>query len=193
MRYLLLVLALVALPTVSSAQTESNEDFSTDSPQAPRNWSNLRGGVTTTSRGKPEICLEIAPLSFLSLESCGTGSGILHHDPETELAHFRTKIGPSPIQRGKVWVQPQVALGFAELQVGNDEEGFDFSGPGPTGVETAGPEVGASLKVLVPMTRGVELVGDVQANAAWMEHAPELNEPQNKLQSSFIVTMGVGF
>jgi hypothetical protein len=109
------------------------------------------------------------------------------------MAHFRVKAGPAPIRAGAVWIQPQVGVGFAELQLASDEDGFHFESAGPTGIETAGPEIGASLKVLVPLASGVELVGDAQASAAWMEHAPELAEPQEKLQPSVTVSIGVGF
>lgn len=194
MRAVLLVSVLASCLMSLPARAQST-DTTTELETEPRNWVNLRAGAQLTDMaGITDYCLEVMPFKFLSLESCGSGSGYTHEgEGQTDVAHFRTKLGPKPVQRGKVWVQPQVNLGFAELQVDKDESGFYFNDTGPNGVETAGPEVGASLKVLVPLKAGIELVGDVSANAAWMEHAPDLVEPQDKFQPSATVTVGVGF
>ncbi|MBN1209796.1 MAG: hypothetical protein JXB05_33410 [Myxococcaceae bacterium] len=159
---------------------------------APRNYGNLRIGGSLSSR-HPTICLELAPLDRLSVEGCGTGSGFLHHDPEPEIAHFRANVKLTDWKVGRLWLQPRLSAGFAELQIGEDGSGFDFTGTGATGVETAGPEMGASLRALMPVASGVELVGELGVGAAWFPNAPQLVQPQSSWQPSASLTLGVGF
>lgn len=185
---------LLSGPAVASAQeTAVSNDVETDVTEAPRNYANFRLGASSASPEHPELCLEVSPLKFLAVEGCGTGSGFLHKDNDPEIAHFRAKLRLASVKTGKAWLQPQLHAGFAELQIGEDEPGFDFNGPGALGTETAGPEVGASVKVVVPLRAGMELVGDVQAGAAWLPHASELNDPKNELQPSVGLTVGVGW
>jgi hypothetical protein len=174
-------------PTSSPASTEEESG-------APRHYGNLRiGASSATQNNRPELCIDLAPLSYLSFESCGTGSGFLHHDPEPELAHFRTKLKVADIPVGNAWVQPQLMAGFAEMQIGEDIPGFNFKDTGTTGVSTAGAEAGASLRTLFPSKGGIEFVTEVSAAAAFLPHAPELNAPQNKVQPSLSISFGVGF
>jgi hypothetical protein len=158
----------------------------------PRNYGNLRVGASTSSR-RPSLRLELSPLEMLSIEGCGTGSGFLHHEPEPEIAHFRSWLKLTSWKTEIGWLQPRIGAGFAELQVGEDGSGFSFSGVGPTGVETAGPEVGASLRLLVPLVGGTELVGEVGMSAAWFRYAPRLVRPQASFQPSASFSLGVGF
>jgi hypothetical protein len=158
----------------------------------PRNYGNLRIGASSSSR-HPALCLELSPLEMLSIDACGTGSGFLHHDPAPEIAHFRAWVKLASWKTPLGWLQPRVGAGFAELQVGEDTSGFHFSGVGPTGVETAGPEVGASLRLLFPVVTGVELVGEVGLGAMYFHYAPRLLQPQSALQPAGSVSVGVGF
>lgn len=157
-----------------------------------RNFGNLRAGVTPRTQ-RPELCLEIAPLADLSLESCGTGSGFLHHDPEPELAHFRGKYRLRSWTTSWGRIETHAALGFAELQIGDDSPGFQFGGTGSRGVETAGPEIGGSVRVLLPLTADFELLGEASTSAAWMPHAPKLVKPMSRFQPDASLTVGVGF
>jgi hypothetical protein len=166
------------------------EDAARGTP--PRNYANLRIGASTSSH-HPALCLEVAPLDMLSFEGCGTGAGFLHQEPEPELAHFRSWLKLTSWKTELGWLQPRIGAGFAELQVGEDSSGFSFSGVGPTGVETAGPEVGASLRLLVPLPGGTELVGEVGMSAAWLRYAPRLVRPQSSFQPSASFSLGVGF
>jgi hypothetical protein len=138
-------------------------------PELPaRNYANMRIGPSSSS-SRPQLCLEVSPIDLIGLEACGTGSGFLHKDPAPEIAHFRTKVKLATWKTEIGWVQPRIGLGFAELQIGEDASGFDFGGTGPTGVETAGPELGA------------------------FSHAPRLLNPQPALQPSVSFTLGFGF
>ncbi len=159
---------------------------------APRNYGNLRIGASTSSRHLT-LCLELSPLEMISIEGCGTGSGFLHHNPEPEIAHFRSWLKLTSWKTGRGWLQPRLGIGFAELQVGDDDGGFHFSGVGATGVETAGPEIGASLRLLLPTVGGVEFVGDVGVSGAYFHHAPGLNVPQSTFQPGVSLSLGVGF
>ncbi|HLM46164.1 MAG TPA: hypothetical protein VK458_20005 [Myxococcaceae bacterium] len=159
---------------------------------APRNYGNLRIGASTSSR-RPAMCLELSPLELLSVEGCGTGSGFLHNDPEPEIAHFRSWVKLTSWKLGATWLQPRLGVGFAELQVGEDGSGFSFNGVGATGVATAGPEAGASLRMLLPTVGGVELVGEVGMSVAYFHYAPRLILPQSSFQPSASFSLGVGF
>jgi hypothetical protein len=139
------------------------------------------------------LCLELSPLEVLSVEGCGTGSGFLHQDPDPEIAHFRSWLRLTSWETGLGWLQPRLGAGFAELQVGEDSSGFHFSGVGPTGVETSGPEVSASLRLLLPVTASVELVGELGLNLAYFHFAPRLVRPQSPLQPGAHLSVGVGF
>jgi hypothetical protein len=139
------------------------------------------------------VCLELSPIDWLGVEGCGTGSGFLHHDPEPALTHFRANLKLTHWKTGRFWLQPRVSAGFAELQVGEDSTGFHFTGTGPTGAETAGPELGASLRALMPVASGVELVGELGVSAAWLKHAPQLVRPQPSWQPGASLTLGIGF
>ncbi len=157
-----------------------------------RTYVNFRVGAATTA-ARPELCLDLAPLDFLSIEACGTGSGFLHHDPAPETAHFRAHFRPhrwlTPIGQ----LEPLLGLGFAEIQVGEDAPGFQFRGVGPNGVETAGPEATLGLRLLYPVGGGFELVGNATLGLLYAPHAPELIAPQAPLQPFGSLTFGLGF
>lgn len=159
---------------------------------APRHYGNLRIGAASSS-ARPELCLELSPLALLSVEACGTGSGFLHRDPAPEIAHFRAKATLMSWETPIGYLQPRVAAGFAELQVGEDTAGFYFANAGPTGMETSGPELGLSLRCLTPVVAGFELVSELNFNAAVFAHAPELLRPQAVVQPSFSMSIGFGF
>jgi hypothetical protein len=178
--------ARLARAEEAAATIESARDV------APRNYGNLRIGASTSSQ-RPTLCLELSPLERLSVEACGNGSGFLHHEAVPELAHFRAHFTLTSWKTPLGWLQPRLSAGFAELQVGADGSGFHFEGTGPTGVETAGPEVGASLRALFPVSTGFELVGQLGLGAAYFHHAPRLLRPQTAFQPTASFTLGVGF
>lgn len=165
-----------------------------DAPEAPRNFANFRAGAGSASEnGRAYLCAEVAPFSFLAFEGCGTGSGFLHRDDAPETAHFRSKLRVGSFEFREGFLQPHVSLGFAELQIAEDSPGFDFAGTGPDGVETAGPEAGIGMRLLYPLGRGLEIVGDAIVSYAWMPHAPDLLVPQDEHQLTASFTLGLGF
>ena len=160
-----------------------------------RNFINLRvGGSTANGNGRPELCMELSPVAFLALEGCGTGSGFLHGDPEPEVAHFRAKLRLASFDVAR-WgtLQPFIAGGFAEAQVGRDDPGFQFRGTDRRGVATTGPEGGVGLRFLRPLASGFELVGDLNLSLAWLPHAPQLIKPGDTWLPSASLSFGVGF
>jgi hypothetical protein len=135
----------------------------------------------------------VAPLPGLSVEGCGTGSGFLHRDAAPELAHFRAKLRLASRRAGAAWLEPQVGLGFAELQTGADAPGFQFTGTDADRVATSGPELTAALRVLRPMSARWELVATVGLSLAWLPHAGALARPHGELQPSVALSVGAGF
>lgn len=153
----LTLLWMVSLPALAQ-EVAGEARARVEEPSAPRHYGNLRvGGSTANANRRPEICLELSPLAFLSFEGCGTGSGFLHHDSSAEVAHFRSKLRVASFETSWGSFQPLVSAGFAELQVGEDTPGFDFSGTDRQ-VATAGPELGLGLRYLRPLSSGFELV-----------------------------------
>ena len=197
MRRLLLTVSvplLLALPARAQTEVAGEAHVKVEPPSPPRNYGNLRVGASTANANRrPEICLELAPLEFLSLEGCGTGSGFLHRDPLPEVAHFRGKLRLMSFETALGTLQPLLAAGFAELQVGEDDAGFQFGGTDVRGASTAGPELGLGLRYLRPLSAGFELVGDLSFSMAWLKHAPELARPADTWLPSASLSFGVGF
>ncbi len=202
-------LALVALPLLlGAAAVRADDDEAATEPQPseesetvlktsrPRTWVNLRGGFgaqpSDGSGVRPQLCAEVQPLDFLAVEACGTGSGFLYAGG-AELAHFRGKFVVDGVDIAGGHLIPQLSAGFAELQIDDDAPGFDFFGVGPTGVETAGPEAGATLRWVTPLGADFELLADAAFHLAWLPFAPDLTTPMDPLQPSATVMVGIGW
>lgn len=154
---------------------------------------NLRAGLASSDDvGRPAICLEVVTVFAVSVEGCGTGSGILHDEVGRQIAHFRANV---PVLRRPAW-GGQLALrggiGFAELEVGTDRPGFDF-GEANNVAAVAGPDASFSARWLRPAGGGVELVANATAGAAWFTGARELVVPQARLQPYLAFELGVGW
>jgi hypothetical protein len=161
----------------------------------PRDYVNLRIGAAAVGElgGRAEICLEVFPLPFLSIEGCGNGSGFLHGEDAPELAHFRTKLRLTSFRRGELFVEPQLGAGFAELQIGQDAPGFHFTGTDRHRLETSGFEGTAALRALLPLSPGWEALAVLSFSVAYLPHAPDLVRPLGAVQPSLSLTVGVGF
>lgn len=157
-----------------------------------RNYANFRIGGTTSTR-RAEMCLEVSPHRLVSAEACGSGATWFHHDASPQVMHLRAFLRLAS-ERGSLGsIEPRLGLGVAELQVGEDRGGLYFTGTGPDGVETAGPELTASARLLVPVAGGFELLGHLDAAAAWLPHAPKLRTPESAALLSLALTIGFGF
>jgi hypothetical protein len=188
-------LLIVFLPLAAMAEPSVSAEFEpADEPEVVRNWGNLRvGGALGGGSGRPEICGEFAPLTFLSIEACGTGAGILHHEAINQAMHFRAKAVLLRIEAGVLLLEPLLGAGMIELQVGEDDGGFRFGDTGPRGVETAGFEAMGGLRALLPVGAGFELVGELSAGIGYTPHAPDLVLPQPVVPVFGALTVGVGF
>lgn len=181
-----------------SSQAQALETTSKTKVEAPdfsRNFINMRVGASSAnSNSHPEICLEISPVSFMSIESCGTGTGILHRDFYTPaVAHFRSKFRVLQWSFSDWDVTLFGGLGFAEFQVGEDAPGFIFDGVGANRVETAGAELSAHLRTLIPVFEGIDLLAEFSLAGAYVPYAPDLIHPLNVFQPAFTLTLGAGF
>ena len=153
---------------------------------------NLRVGAATTSDlERASICIEVALWRKLSVEGCGNGSGFLHDSDGGELAHFRAKwaLWEAAVPRGAFVVQG--GLGFAELQVGKDDPGFDFGDP--SGESAAGAEGALSMQYLAPFGRGFEFIASSAIGMAYISGANDLPTAPSKAQPFASFELGIGW
>ncbi len=179
-----MVCAFVSAPASSSAEPSPQLDT--------KSHFNLRvGAATTDDNGRATICLEVSVWRQLSVEGCGTGSGFLHQDDGSQMAHFRAKwaLWRSKLPRGDFIVQ--AGLGFAELEIGADEPGFDFGSP--DGNSASGGEVAASVQYQAPFGRGFELVASGSIGIAYISGANELPTSPSRAQPFASFELGVGW
>lgn len=167
----------------------------------PHTWLALRGGVASGGTAPLQVCAALMPApvelgelrSAFGVEACGNGSGFLHHESAPEIAHFRGRFRVTSVETGLGYLEPTLSAGFAELQLGPDAPGFSFTGAGPGGMDTAGPEVGAALGWALPLGLGLEAVAELTLNLAYFAHAPQLADPHDPFQPSVAVSAGVGW
>lgn len=187
-------LSLVIILTSGAASAQPMDGGPSSDEDAPiKHRINLRAGLASSDDvGRPAICLEVVTVFAVSVEGCGTGSGILHDEVGRQIAHFRANV---PLVRRRAW-GGQLALrggiGFAELEVGTDRPGFDF-GEANNVAAVAGPDASFSAQWLRPVGGGVELVANATAGAAWFTGARELVVPQDRLQPYVAFELGVGW
>jgi hypothetical protein len=192
-------LALLAGPVSAWAGAEVKTVGAAPVPRAKsdglRTYVNLRAGVSAQSAGtgRANLCLETAPLDRFSIEACGNGSGFLDNDPTPELAHFRGYWKAAWWKKNDYVFTPRIGAGFAELQVGEDAPGFRFNGVDRNAASTSGPETLVSMQMRRPVGAGFEVVGDLQAGAAYLAHAPELKLPSTEVQPFAALTLGMGW
>ncbi|MBT8496367.1 MAG: hypothetical protein KJO07_25195 [Deltaproteobacteria bacterium] len=189
---LILVCSLAALP--ARAQRRDSTPSQDDESPASQSWFNLRAGSGSLGAGSgPVICAEVSPWGPLSLETCGTGAGLFRDQQGDDVAHFRAKWRLLQRVKGPGVVKIQTMLGFAELEVGDDDPGFRFTGSGARGVETAGPEAGFAVQYLASLGRGVEGIASLTAGMAYFPYADDLVTPRNRYQPFVGVELGAGF
>ena len=158
-----------------------------------KNHLNMRMGLSTaTSNGHPTICLEGVPLEKISFETCGTGYGFLHRESGTDFVHFRGKWSLFQRNEAHSLLQGQLGLGFAEIQIGDDELGFQFTNTGG-GVETSGPEISASIQWTRILSANTELVFDINIGSAFFYYGPELIIPQQQVFPFMEMSVGWGW
>ena len=161
--------------------------------QILRNHLNMRMGISTaTSNGQPTICLEGSPLENIAIEACGTGYGFVHRALGTDFVHFRGKWSLLRRKEAHYHLVGQLGFGFAEIQIGADELGFQFTNA-EGGVETAGPEISASMQWLHTLPSNTELVFDINIGSAFFYYGPELVIAQPPLFPFMEMSIGLGW
>lgn len=190
----LLAAAVVSAPLVASA--EPADGGPTDPSDHPpiKNRFNLRiGGASTDDTGFPTICLDVAIARGFGVESCGTGQAILHNEPGNEMAHFRVHYS---LLSGSLWkgtLHARGGLGFAEMQVGIDNPGFQFGSPDQDRGSVAGPEASFSAQWLAPLYKGVDFVVTGTAGLAYFARANELVTSRSDVQGFASIEAGLGW
>jgi hypothetical protein len=186
---------LVLVGLVPGARADEVEPGSGALGEVTPNRVNLRlGGASTDSTGRPTICLDVAIVAGLGIEGCGTGQGVIHDEPGTEMAHFRATWSVLEHITDRGVGRLRAGLGFAELQVGVDHPGFTFGEPDP--IErgsVAGPEAVVQGQWLVPLRGGVEAIASFSAGIAAFANADKLVEPKRNVQPFASVELGIGW
>lgn len=188
---LLLLLSIGAAPADEPAVRQQ-----TFTPRPFVGWPllELRGGVDSMSEGRaPMICMEIGAWTYLAVEACGSGAGILHDQDIAEMVHFRLEGTIPVVRQGRFELVVQPGLGFAEVQTGRDEGGFLF-GPARTDDqnEGAGPEATASAKSRVWFHERAYGTAELSTGVAWIESAPTVLGGST-IVPSVTFTLGLGF
>ncbi len=155
------------------------------------------GASSATTNGMPTLCLEGGTpnrIPKFSLEACGTGTGFVHQQVGIDVLHMRGKYTVFERTIGSSQLNTSVGAGFAEVQVSNDELGFQFT-EARNGIETSGPEVSGSAQWLIPLSPNgqSELILDVNAGAAYFEYGPSLTLPQPRLFPFVEISAGFGW
>ncbi|GEM_PF-2788820 len=158
-----------------------------------RNYFNFRVGSAVTAAGRAQMCMEVSPHSRIGIEACGTGATWFHQDDVADVMHLRALFRIDSYATPIGYVQPRVGLGVAEMAVGADDSGLYFGSTGPRGVETAGPEATASLRLLTPIYEGFELITNIDATVGYFKHAPDLVKPRDAIAPGLMATLGFGF
>ena len=189
--FVAVAVALVAPPT----RADEAEPGTSAPGEATPNRLNLRlGGASTDSTGRPTLCLDVAIIAKLGIEGCGTGQGVIHDEPGTEMAHFRATWSVLEHVTARGVGRLRAGLGFAELQVGVDHPGFSFGEPDSIDRgSVAGPEAAVQGQWLVPLRGGFEAIASFTAGIAAFANADKLVEPKRNVQPFASVELGIGW
>jgi len=189
-------MGLMPLVIATASAGSSSETF-VQRPVAGHPVFDMRIGADRIDVGHPFICAEAAPLKWLSVEGCGTGSGFLHHDPDySDMAHFRARGRVFNTGEGRTSADVLVGLGFAEVQTTADEAGFKFGkATEPDPIEAAGPEASVSIKGRLWLDGGgrTYATADLNAGAAVIAAAPEVLGQEGPVVPFAALTVGLGF
>jgi hypothetical protein len=154
-----------------------------------------RAGVSLSRAAlTPTACIEALFVGRFSAQVCGSGRGLLleKRDATPELTHYRARLRLARASRGRLWLMPIVQAGMSELRAGTMDAGY-LPGRGSSRQLALGPGVGVALQLLWPLGKGLELVGDIHLEAAWIARAGELGLPREELQPALGATLGIGF
>ena len=153
----------------------------------------LRGGFASSNSDAPlDVCLEVAPLKFWTIETCGTGAGTWRGNQGTQMAHLRTELQPYRFTFHGIAFDPQLGLGISELQVGADDAGLRL-GNASGKTDTTGPEATLSLQAKLPARFDLEFLVEATFGVAYFVHAPQMVLPRAPTVPFAAVSAGIGF
>ena len=157
------------------------------------NTVNFRMGFSSaTTNGHPTICLEGRTGKTLSFETCGTGYGFVHRDPGIDFLHVRGNLSVFSTSFTKSELSGQIGVGFAEIQISEDQMGFHFGDAG-SGNETSGPEISGALNWAHKLSKGSEFVLNSNTGLAYFHFAPDLALPQPQVFPFVELSAGIGW
>lgn len=155
----------------------------------------VRAGVEQT-RESPMLvaCVETLFVGPLSFEACGDGRGLFLDkiDSEPALTAYRARLRVARAPRGRAWLAAIVQAGMTELRAGPSEAILGSGSASPRQL-ARGPAAGVAVQIVWPLGAGLDLVGDIHLDAAWIPRAGELALPQPALQPTLGATLGLGF
>ena len=183
---------LLLLASVANAQETAQQGF-VRRELAGRPILELRGGAQSTEVDQPVICLEGSPLSWLAIEACGNGSGVLHQQPGYDMVHFRAKARALHREQARSTVDVYGALGLTEVQSSTDRPGFAFGEQEAGAVEAAGASTAVTVKGRFYTTPGTYVVADAAVGAALIPGAPAVFGSGGPVIPFASVTVGLGF
>jgi hypothetical protein len=178
----------------AAAFGQSETEGHVERPLAGRPVLDLRVGGAIGAGPMPTVCVEGYPLSRLSLEACGNGSGVFNGSQGGDFAHFRARATVAERDVGRAELAALVGAGLAEIQSAADRPGFLLGqAREPAQVEAAGAEASISGKARVWLSGGSYLVGDVNVGAAYVPAAPVVVGAGGPVVPFASFTMGLGF
>jgi hypothetical protein len=87
----------------------------------------------------------------------------------------------------------RAGLGFAEVSVAADQLGFQFGAPDATKASAAGPEASVSAQWTRPLAGKAEAIATFTIGSAYVDGAPELVLPRDRVQPFASFEVGVGW
>ena len=195
-RGLVLAVVSVAIFTTPALAQEVETRAFVPKPIAGHPVLDFRVGVDRVGAKHPVICAEVAPAGWWSIEGCGTGSGVLHHGNEADMAHFRARLRTAGIDHGRTEVDFLLGLGIAEVQTTADEPGFKFGAPVDANpIEAAGPEASVAAKGRLWLDNGGRTYtsADLSVGVAAIPGAPAVLGQQGPVVPFAALTVGLGF
>ncbi|MBK9030125.1 MAG: hypothetical protein IPL61_02100 [Myxococcales bacterium] len=189
--------AVVCLIVLSAGPALADDDRGGPPPPVapdPPYRLNLRiGGASTDRNGMPTVCGEVRVWGGLGVESCGTGAQAWHDRGGTEMMHVRSTFEVARVAAGGGRLGLRAGVGFAELSVAPDQLGFQFGDPDATGASAAGPEASISAQWTRALAGEVEALATFTIGGAYLDGAPQLVLPRERLQPFASLEVGVGW
>lgn len=186
---------LVWAPVMASAEPTDDGDSGDSGDHAPiENRVNVRFGKSSADTdGRPSVCLDVRVYWRFSVESCGTGQAIIHNDSGQEMMHVRANYSFTDFSLWKGTLHTRGGLGFAEMQVGKDNPGFQFGSPDDDRGSVAGPEAALSAQWLAPLYNKLDFVVTGTVGVAYFAGADELATTKSDVQGFASIEAGIGW